>query len=514
MKHAAVAVALIVAAIGFYAPAFSNGHGWAMDDFKTFYCSGRVLLERQDPYRAGPLAACEAQPAPRPIFVAKPGFVLPAPLPGYTIAGFALIARLPFMAALALWLLLLAAATVAAIVVLSRLTGANAWDVAAAFSIALIAISFAVGELVPIALFGVALVAWAVSRERVTPWTPVLAACGVALAFCEPQVGAAVAIACALRSWRFALSAALAVATLCCISVLAIGVPGNVAYVRDVLPAHVSAELPAYFQFSLSWMLDRLGVVPGTALALGRLQWIAMLAVTALFARSRFASRHPEIGVLAAPAFAVAGGPFLHLDHIALALPAAIWLVAKAPRPSWWRTATVVALAVPLLHLLILVRWLPMAAVLAFIVVACGWLGGAFGRSATAGLGSALAASVVVAIVMAALVAGGFGFASAQPAQSVASSMSQAPWAHFVATHYVMTAWPIWLVKAPTWLGLAATAAALIGLATARTPEAPSRRAEFGEGLQLCPVPQSASERRGASHLRSFGRAFGRCSRP
>lgn len=460
--RAAVALVLIAVSMAFYAPAFSNEHGWAMDDFKTFYCSGRVLLERGNPYDASPLAACESQPAPRPIFVAKRGFVLPAPLPGYALAAFALIARLPFMPALLLWLLLLVAATIASVVLLARLTSADPWNIAAACAIALVTISFAVGELVPVALFGAVLAAWALRDEHRLRWAPAIAACGMALSFSEPQVGAAVAIVCALRSWRFALSAVCAVAVLAAISVLAVGVDGNLAYVRDVLPAHVSAELPAYFQYSFSWILSRLGVTASAALLGGRLQWIAMLAVAALFARSRIARDHPEIAVLGAPAFAVTGGPFLHLDHIALALPAALWLAAKSARPSWWTTAAVVALAVPLLHLLILVRWLPLAVVLAFIVCAAGWIGGAFGRGARAGLASALGAAVVVAIVLAALVSGGFGFAAMVPAASLASNMPQASWAQFVATHYVMTAWPIWLIKAPTWFGLVATSASLL----------------------------------------------------
>lgn len=479
MKHALVAVALIAVAIGFYAPAFSNNGGWAMDDFKTFYCSGRVVLERENPYDASPLAACESQPAPRPIFVAKPGFVLPAPLPGYAIALFTLLAMLPFMAALFVWLAFLTAATIASAILLARLTNANAWDVAAAYSIALVTISFVVGELVPLALFGAVLAAWAVSDRRRLRWAYALAALGVALSFCEPQVGAAVAIACALRSWRFAAASVCVVAALAAISILVVGVGENLSYVRDVLPAHVFAELPAYFQYSFSWALDRVGVAAGPALLAGRVQWIAMLVLTAFFARSRVAAEHPEIAVLAAPAFAVTGGPFLHLDHVALALPAAIWLAARSARPSWLNVAAVVTLAVPLLHLLILVRWLPMALVLAFILVACGWLGFVFGRSATAGLVSALAAAIVVAIVTASLVAGGFGFASTEPASSVASSMPQASWAHFVAAHYVMTAWPIWLVKAPTWFGLVATAGMLLAAAWAPTSQTLARAVRF-----------------------------------
>ncbi len=461
-RHALVAIAIVVLALVLYVPAFSNGHGWAMDDFKTFYCSGRVLLEGENPYDTIPLAACESQPAPRPIFVARPGFVLPAPLPGYAIAGFAIVALVPFLPAVFLWICALLAATLASITLLSRLTSANVWAIAAAFSTALVAISFAVGELVPICLLGIVLTAWAVYRTPPTRAALALAGCGVALAFAEPQVGAAVAIACALVSWRFAISTGVAIAALTIISLAVLGIAGNVAYVRDVLPAHVLSELPAYFQYSLSWLLNRLGMPAGLALSIGQLQWITMLVATGLFARAQLARAHPEIAVLAAPAFAVTGGPFLHLDHVALALPAAIWLAASSPKPSAWQTAAIIALAVPLLQLLLLLRWIPLDVILAFIVVVAAWLGFAFGRSLRACVYSASAATLFVAAVAVSLVVGGFGFVTPATAQALPSAMPQASWAHFVATHYVMTAWPVWLVKAPTWFGIAATASGLI----------------------------------------------------
>ncbi len=460
MKRAIAAIALTIAVAGCYGLLVWH-KSFAMDDFKTFYCAGRTVLARENPYDAAPIGACERIRAPAPLFVAKSGFVLPAPLPGYAIAAFAAIGWMPFGIAVALWILLTVAATAVAVVLLRRLGAGDAWTILVACSIPLVAVSWLVGELPPFALLGIVLAAWGAREDNL------LALCtGVALAMLEPQAGIAVALAAFALSRRFAVGTVLTLAALGAMSLAAVGIAGNVAYARDVLPAHVASELPAFFQYSFSWMLDRIGVAAPYALLAGRLQWIAMLCLTVLFARSAYARLHPECAMLAAPAFAVVGGPFLHLDHIALALPAALWLASR--RGSWIDVAAVVTLAVPLLHVLLARE------TLVFVPFIALWLGWSYGRSLASGLVCALAAVGGVALGVEAFLQAGFGFT--QVAASVHSTaISQAPWAQFVASHYVMSSWAIWAVKAPVWFGLVATAAGMVTFAGARLRTQSSR---------------------------------------
>ncbi|HEY9084313.1 MAG TPA: glycosyltransferase 87 family protein [Candidatus Tyrphobacter sp.] len=447
------AVLLVTVAFVFSVATVSHGR-YAMGDFKAFYCSGSALLHHENPYATGPMARCEAMAAPVPLYVAKPGEVLPAPVPGYVAAVFAPFALLPFPLAAALWLVLLAAATAAAIVLLCKTGVGDPASLAVALALVVVAICFPVGELPPVALLGIALAAWAARRHR--QW---LFAVGVALTFSEPQIGIALLVAALALGRRFALPALVATFVLGLVSLTAVGVAGNLEYFRVVLPAHLLSELPSVLQYSLSWMLYGVGVAPIPALLVGRLSWIVMLGVTFWFARGAFARARPEVAFLAAPAFAVVGGPFLHLDHIALAVPAALWLASNAAQPSFLRSAAVIALSVPVLYVFSNIR---LAALVPFVA---GWLGGVCGRGAIAGLRAALAAIVALAFIGMATVLTGTGSMHISPLQPLPESLPQAAWAQYIGKHFVMTAWTIWLVKAPIWFGIVATAAGLIRLA-------------------------------------------------
>jgi hypothetical protein len=454
--RAAAAMAIVIAALCCWAPTVVHGR-FALDDFKAFYCAGRVLLAHADPYDALPMARCEASPAPAPLFVARPGFVLPAPLPGYAIVGFAAIAWLPFGVAAALWIVALFASTAAAILLLERLRTGDRWSILVALGVVLVTISWSVGELPPFALLGIALAATG-ARER----SPGLVGVGIVFAMLEPQVGVAIAIAAAALSMRYAIAAGAALAVLAIVSFLALGISENVAYVRDVLPAHMLSELPAYFQYGLPWVLDRLGVSAGPSLLAGRIFWLAMLGVTFWFSRTALPRERPEAALLAAPVFALAGSPFLHLDHVALALPGALWLGWQ--RSSWVRTAAIVALALPLFAVFLARGTLVLVPIVAL------WLGTVYGRSLFHGVVTALGATAVTAIAAVTFLATGFGF-STTSVVGLPATIAQTPWAAFVATHYVLSSWGVWLAKAPIWFGIGATAVgfAALGATVRRT---------------------------------------------
>lgn len=65
-------------------------------DFRAFYCGGHVLMMGSDPYRVQPLLACENTV----VAGSESGVAIPAPLPGYALATFALFALLPYTVAI------------------------------------------------------------------------------------------------------------------------------------------------------------------------------------------------------------------------------------------------------------------------------------------------------------------------------------------------------------------------------------------------------------------------------
>jgi hypothetical protein len=453
-------LAILIAVAAFAGSSANVAHGrFAMGDFKAFYCSGAALLHGEDPYATNPMAQCESITAPSPLFVTKNNEVLPAPLPGYAVAAFVPLALLPFPVASLIWLALLCAALGGAISLLSKIGVARPDVLVVSLAIVTVAICFPVGELPPVALFGVALAAWAATERR--PW---LLGLGIALTFFEPQIGLASLVASIALGRRYAVPAGAAAVALGIVSVTAVGVTGNLEYFRVVLPAHLISELPSVLQYSLSWILYRLGVAPGPALLIGRISWIAMLGVTYWFARSRFAKTAPHAVFLAAPAFAVVGGPFLHLDHIALAIPAALWLSSVVQGSRWLRIGAVVALSLPVLYVFSITRLLPLVPFVA------AWLGGACSGRAIVGLRTALVAVVALALIGSVTVATGTGSMHIPPVQPLPADLPQASWAAYIGKTFVMTAWSIWLVKAPVWLGILATAFALVAASRARAP--------------------------------------------
>jgi hypothetical protein len=447
------AAALVIAAFGISARNVAHGQ-FAMGDFKAFYCSGYVLVHGGDPYMAAPLARCEAMPEPKPLFFTKHSQVLPAPLPGYAIAAFVPFSFLPFTVASTLWLALLAAATLAALELFGRIGVASREFLAVALALILIAVCFPVGELPPIALFGIALAAWA-GRER-KPW---FVALGVALTFFEPQIGLAMLVASVAIGRRFAIPALCAALVLGLVSLASVGIAGNLEYLRVVLPAHLISELPSALQYSLSSILYRIGVTPNAAILAGRLSWLFMLGVVFWFARSSDVKSRPEVAFLAAPAFAVVGGPFLHLDHIALAVPAALWIATSTGAPSWVRIGIAAALSLPILYIFSILQ----LAVLAPFIAA--WIGWAVSRRPIVGLRTAGAAIGLMLVfgVLAAVV--GTGSMQTSPVAPIPADIAQASWARYIAQQHVMTSWTVLVVKAPIWIGVIATATALLGLA-------------------------------------------------
>src|ERR1700688_3993719 len=99
-------------------------------DYRAFACAGAIVGTGGDPYRAEPVRTCEHR---RGLLAGRSDLTLlavPAPLPGYALAPFALLGRLPDGLGAALWLLvsLLAGGIAAqALIVIARVRARIVW---------------------------------------------------------------------------------------------------------------------------------------------------------------------------------------------------------------------------------------------------------------------------------------------------------------------------------------------------------------------------------------------------
>ncbi|MFZ1126308.1 MAG: glycosyltransferase 87 family protein [Candidatus Baltobacteraceae bacterium] len=295
------------------------------EDFRAFYCGGSAVAAGRDPYRTQPLFGCEL--AALAVTGVPPGYrtVVPAPLPPYALALFAVFARLPFSAASLTWAAIGILAIAATAVMLARSTGVPLVLTSAALVPSEVCVSLSLGQVVPLALCALCAAAWAIREKR----KHVAAAAALACATIEPHVAlpALVAAACFTRSMRRPL--AVACALLAAVSLAVVGPATCLEYVSRVLPLHARSEIVNYrFQYSLTSLLWAGGVRKETAAALGAASYLFMTVAGVALAGSlsrRFSDE--RFLVLFPPALGLIGGPFLHSQQMVAALPAAFLLV-------------------------------------------------------------------------------------------------------------------------------------------------------------------------------------------
>ncbi len=329
------ATALLVAVVALdglpaFAPATSGLRGAApsglLRDFNAFYCAGAAIDRGADPYLAEPLGACEREPKPAPLLPGTPNLSMPAPLPPYALAPFALLALLPYGVAGVLWSLFLAGCTAVTIVAVRRLTGLPLPAVTAAFVLGEGYAALCLGQIAPVAIAAIALAALLLASDQ-----DELAALAGGASMLEPHVGLPLCIA--MFVWRprtrvLLLGAAIGCAAL---SVAVTGLSTTLEYVRAVVPAHALSEVASEKQFSLTYALHRLGVSDASALRAGDLWYLAMLAL-GVGAAGAAARRGGSLAYVAAlpPLFVLVGGPFVHIAQMPAALPAALLLYARS----------------------------------------------------------------------------------------------------------------------------------------------------------------------------------------
>lgn len=325
--------------------AFPRGESTIADpiDFLAFDCAARVGATHADPYLAEPLRLCEREALAESGVKIVPNLVVPAPLPPYALAIFAVLAPLRFRDASALWFALSLLAIGATIVLVRKLTNVPLAIVVAVLLSADALASVPIGQMVPLVLCSLCAAALALRAER-----PRLAALLTLPLMLEPHVGLPVALA--LFAWepgarRTLLAGALVLGLLS----LADGFGRNVEYLRVVLPEQARGEgLEFGGQYSLSALLAAAGVAPSLALGLGAASYLLMAGCGIALAGRVAAKLDDRAVVLLLPAaFAVVGGTYVHIHQMAFTLPLLLLLVARRPRLRALTIAALIALAIP-----------------------------------------------------------------------------------------------------------------------------------------------------------------------
>ncbi len=311
-------------------------------DYRAFACAGGIAGTADDPYRAEPLRTCEHRSGLLAGRKDLARLAVPAPLPGYAFAPLALLGRLPGPSGAILWILLSLLGAVLAVRSLSALARARARIVWLALLLPL-AVALVLGQLVPLALGTLCLAALALERGRFG-----LAAAALWVAMIEPHVAFPALLALALFVPRARLGVGIGAIVAFVLSLALLGAGKNLEYLAQVLPAHAASELANEEQYSLAYLLHRLGAADPWALRIADFWYLIALAAGLAVARRLVSRGAPHSLYLLIPAaFAVVGSPFVHIHQIVFIVPALIVVAARfAPRARALSLA-IVLLAIP-----------------------------------------------------------------------------------------------------------------------------------------------------------------------
>jgi hypothetical protein len=316
-------------------------------DLRAFYCAGKAVAQHADPYRVEPLRSCEVRETLADGRVPFARLAVPAPLPGYALAPFALASFAPYAAVCTAYIALLVAAVATTIVLVAQLTGFRTTGVAAALILSDGIVSIGNGQIVPFALLALCASAWELSRGGY-----VRASAYAACAAIEPHLALPALLALAYAVPKTRVPVLCSVALLAAISLIALGLATNLEFVTQVLPLHAHSETSAAWQYSLTSLLARSGADPNVAIAWGELSYVAMCIFGVVVAvRLARGLKAPQLLVLLPPAFVLLGGPFVHLTQMAFAVPALLVLMRAMPERRTPLAFGLLLVAIPWDHL-------------------------------------------------------------------------------------------------------------------------------------------------------------------
>jgi hypothetical protein len=456
----ALAVLTFALARPYYPRAF-----WPVD-FGAFYCAGAAVAEHHDPYRTEPLRTCENAlrgfPPGRGVL-----FAVPAPLPGYALAPFVLASRLPYPLAAGVFVTLLVASFALTVVLLGRLCDLQVEAIFAALFLQGLYAVF-LGQIVPIVGAAAVAAAYFVTRGRDRA-----AAFAAALTMLEPHLGLPVCLALFVARPRGRTVLAGCGAAFALGSLALLGLDTNLEYAREVLPAHALSEISNQEQYSLTYLAHLAGIGERAAGALGTASYFVMLVAGIVAGRIAAArTGMPALLLLVPAAFVVFGGPFVHVQQLAIAIPAALLLSAARARTAGWCSLAVMLLAVPWATTGFLILNLPIVAGVTFVLALA-----AFGPSPLrAGLASAAALVFLVALIgsMAGIPAPAVG--PIDPGQGAA--LAEDGWRHYyMDVSFHSSVLPYLVAKVLGWFGLTLIVLAAFGSTRGAPPPALARKA-------------------------------------
>lgn len=428
-------------------------------DFHAFYCSGYAIRAHADPYRTQPLATCERTKTDSTFKAFFGQLALPAPQPGYDAALFAVFAMLPFAAASKLWTALLLACSLAAILLVRRISGEPLAVVSAALWLSLCMTSIYLGEIVPVCVCAIAAAAWFAKTSRYA-----LAGLCAAATLVQPHIGIPVCLSVALWLPRARLALASAAGALAALAIATIGVQGNIEYAFAVLPAHALSEIGSDAQLGIAAVLHAVGMPAAGAVRAASVLFAAFAGTGLLLAGTLARRFRDDAFVVAVPAaIAVTFGVFMHVTEVAAALPLALLLRSHGAANRSLLTGAIVLLAVP---------WWSLATPMLF-GSATGTLLAAVTvfflvynlqeqRAATAAC-IALAAAGALTLLLrwhdASAVHGAFAHV---PQALLRAPYPEASWRWFNDAYMSTGSAPSWGLRAASWIGLGLTGAAAI----------------------------------------------------
>jgi hypothetical protein len=306
-------------------------------DFRVFWCGGFVALARANPYSVQPILACEHRYATA-LLIGSPNVVMPFVLPTFDLVPLAALARLPFDVAARVFVALGAIAIAIGVVLVARTTRLPLLFCGAALAMSIGLPSLALGQIVPFEFLAVAATGALVAARRDR-----LAGACAALTLLEPHVGAFVVATLFVLAPQARLAVVAGTLTIGAAGLAIGGIAGAAAFLA-ALPAHAAAEAGYFEQYSLTYALTYAGVPTAAALAAGAASSAVMLIAGIVLARA-FSVRGARAALIYLPAAcAVAGGTFVHLTQVALAIPAALLLFAHTSRGTLERRLAAVAL--------------------------------------------------------------------------------------------------------------------------------------------------------------------------
>lgn len=414
-------------------------------DFQAFYCAGAAVRMHADPYRTQPLGSCEHARTDRTYAALPADVVLPAPLPGYDIAGFAVLSLLPFDLAKAVWGALLAIALTLAVFAVAGATRVAFLTAFMALGACLIFPSLAFGEIFALFAAGAfgAMYFAANGYWNAAGWA-------AAASLVEPHLGLPVFLSLAVWAPRSRRSLALGAGILAAVALVTLGIGQNAEYVLTVLPLHALAEVTSDAQMSPSAVLYALGVPARAAIIVGSAAYaLAVITAVALAAVLADRSRQRAFLVAVPAAAALYGSSFMHVTEFFAAIPLALLLVFRRER---FAAIALVALA------LLSVPWylaLERGPVAAFAMLGAIVIFVMLWRCARRAMIAAACAVLAFALLFFAPAYATVSSSHGKPMETIAgASYPQAGWQRFVRRELSSGSAASWLLRTLSWTGL------------------------------------------------------------